>query len=197
MGQEPHEIRQRIEETRERMAETVDALGEKADVKGRAKGWVRSKRDAVVGKGDAIVHGVTDRVSGAAGSARERLPDADGLRQAPGRAKGLAESNPVGLAIGGAAVGFLIGMLVPATRVEDERLGRVADDVKDRAREAGREALDRGRGVVQQTAHTALETARDEGKAQATELGSSLQERTREAASASTSTGGELGRGGA
>ncbi|MEZ5098208.1 MAG: hypothetical protein R3C15_00005 [Thermoleophilia bacterium] len=179
------------------MAETVDALGEKADVKGRAKGWARGKRDAVVGKGDALVHGVADRMSGMTGTARERLPDGGAIREAPGRAKGLAESNPVGLAIAGAAVGFLVGMLVPATRVEDERLGPVADDVKGRAREAGREALDRGKGVVQQTTQSALETAREESKAQASELGSSLQERTREAASTSTSSGDEPGRGGA
>ena len=40
--------------------------------------------------------------------------------------------------------GFLVGMLIPSTRLEDERLGEMADYVKDKARETGQEALEEG-----------------------------------------------------
>src|SRR5215210_3328864 len=50
---------------------------------------------------------------------------------------GVAQENPIGLALGSVAVGFVAGMLVPSTRVEDERLGPMADEVKERAKETG------------------------------------------------------------
>jgi hypothetical protein len=59
------------------------------------------------------------------------------------------------------AVGFLAGLAVPSTRVEDERLGPVADQVKDKVKETGQEALDRGKQVAQEVASSAAETAKD------------------------------------
>ena len=43
----------------------------------------------------------------------------------------IAKDNPLGLAIGAAAAGFLVGLVIPATRREDEKLGPVADSVKE------------------------------------------------------------------
>ena len=162
MGQDPNEIRHEIEETRERMGEKVDALGYKADVPGRARGYVADKKEAVVSK----VRGTT--------------PDTDQLRQGARRAGSLTRENPLGLAIGAAAAGFLVGLALPSTRVEDERIGEVADDLKDRAREAGQEVLERGRHVAQETAQTAAETAKETGRQQQEELSESLRQRTQE-----------------
>jgi hypothetical protein len=72
----------------------------------------------------------------------------------------LAQENPLGLAVGAAAVGFLAGLAVPSTRVENERLGPVADQVKDKVKETGQEALDRGKQVAQEVASSAAETAK-------------------------------------
>ena len=94
-----------------------------------------------------------------------------------------AESNPVGLAVGGLAVGFVIGTLLPRTRVENERLGEVSDRVVDAARETGREALEHGKQVAQEAAGAAAETAREQGREHGEELASSLQERAQEQAS--------------
>ena len=53
MGQEPDEIRGRIEQTRNEMGETIDALGYKADVPARAKDkvtdTVERARESVAG----------------------------------------------------------------------------------------------------------------------------------------------------
>lgn len=60
-----------------------------------------------------------------------------------GRMKQFADTNPVGLAVGGAAVGFLIGTLLPSTRVEDEQVGELSDRVGEVVRETGQEAVER------------------------------------------------------
>jgi ElaB/YqjD/DUF883 family membrane-anchored ribosome-binding protein len=138
MGEEPDAIRADIERTRAEMGDTVEALGYKADVKTRAKDKMTETKDRITGK-----------VSDAA-------PDGRQVR----RAAGVAQENPLGLAIGGVAVGFIAGMLVPSSRVEDEKLGPMADQVKDQIKETGQEAIERGKDVAQQAAETAKEAGR-------------------------------------
>jgi gas vesicle protein len=164
MAERSDEIRHEIEQTRERMGETVDALGHKADVPGRAREWASEKKEAVV-----------SRVAGA-------TPDPEAIRHRGRRARQTAERNPFGLAVGGAAIGFLAGLFMPSTRAEDERIGPMADQVKSTAAEAGREALERGKQVAQETTEAAMETAREKGREQGEELSSSLQEKAKEVA---------------
>jgi ElaB/YqjD/DUF883 family membrane-anchored ribosome-binding protein len=151
MGEDPNAIRADIERTRAEMGDTVDAIGYKADVKSRAK----DKLDRVTG-----------RVSDAA-------PDKHQVK----RAASTAQENPLGLAVGGIAAGFLLGMLVPSSRVEDDKIGPVADQVKDQLKETGQEALDRGKEVAQEAAASAKETAQQSGREHASEMRDSTQER--------------------
>src|SRR5688572_20574142 len=131
MGEDPGQIRQQIEETRGQMGETVDAIAYKADVKERAKDSINEKKDKAM---DSITQ-TKDRVVGTVSGARDRVgdatPDTGEVKQSARRAAGIAQENPIGLAIGGVAVGFLVGMAIPSTRVEDERIGAVADQAKD------------------------------------------------------------------
>ena len=85
--------------------------------------------------------------------AKEKLPDGRQVK----RAANAAQENPLGLAVGGIAVGFLVGLAVPSTRVEDEKIGPMADQVKDQIKETGQEAVERGKDVAQQAAETAKE----------------------------------------
>jgi hypothetical protein len=71
---------------------------------------------------------------------------------------GVAQSNPLGLAIGSVAAGFLVGMMLPTTRVEDERIGSIADDVKAHAAEVGQEAIEHSKEVAREVAQSAAET---------------------------------------
>ncbi|HEY4428353.1 MAG TPA: DUF3618 domain-containing protein [Solirubrobacteraceae bacterium] len=188
MGQDPAVIREQIEQTREHMGETVDALGYKADVPGRTKEAVSDKVDSL----RARITGAGDRVS-------EATPDAGEVKQGAMRAAGVVQENPLGLAVGAAAVGFLAGMLVPSTRVEDERIGSVADEFKQQARHTGEEALEQGKQVAQETAQAASEkiqqaasevgqAAKESGKAHGQELSEQAAEsagQVGEAASAS------------
>jgi hypothetical protein len=155
-------IRGEIEETRAQMGDTIDALGYKANVPARAKGWVSDKKDTVV----STVTGVT--------------PDRQAIKQKSLLVKDTAERNPLGLAIAGAAAGFLAGMFTPSTRVEDEKLGPVSDQIKSTAAEAGQEALQHGAEVAQAAAQSAVETAKDEGKQHGEELSASVQEKARD-----------------
>jgi ElaB/YqjD/DUF883 family membrane-anchored ribosome-binding protein len=144
MGQDPAAIRKEIEQTREHMGETVDALGYKADVPARAKESISDKVDALRSK----VTGVGSHVSDAA-------PDAGEVKQGAKQAVGVVQENPLGLAVGAAAVGFLAGMLLPHTRIEDERVGPMSDQLKEQARQTGEEALEHGKAIAQETAETA------------------------------------------
>src|SRR5947209_4850169 len=148
MGEDPAAIRQEIEATRARMGDTVDALGYRADVPARTRDSIQEK-----------VQGVRERISGVGSQVADAGPSAGDVKQAGQQAVGVVQENPIGLAIGAAAVGFLAGMLVPSTRVEDERLGPVADQVREQAQQTAHEALERGKQVAQETAHAATENA--------------------------------------
>jgi len=141
------------------MGDTVAALGHKADVKSRVSENVADKRDRL-----------KERITGAGAKANEATPSGGDVREGAQRAVGVAQENPIGLAIGSIAVGFVAGMLVPSTRIEDERIGEVSDQVKDQAREKGQEAVERGKQVVQETAETAKETAQEKAREQAEDV---------------------------
>ena len=182
MGKDPERIREEIEETRAQMGETVDAIGYKADVKTRVKDSISDKTDAVKGavseKKDAVVSTVTGVV-----------PDTERVKEGARRGVGIAKENPIGLAVGGLAVGFLAGLLVPSTRIEDEKIGDVAQQVKETVKETGQEALDRGKQVAQEVGQTAMETARERGQEQGQELAASVRESAQQVAPSGT-TGG-------
>jgi Protein of unknown function (DUF3618) len=165
MGQEPGQIRQQIEETRGRMEDTIDAIGYKADVPSRTK-------DKVSG----AVSSVKEKVVGAADTVSDATPSTDDVSAQAKRAASIAQENPIGLAIGSVAAGFLIGMALPRTQVEDERIGPVADTVKQQAVETGQEAVERGKQIAQETAQTATETAKQEASAHADGMRESVQQ---------------------
>ena len=179
MGETPEDIRGEIENTRARMGDTVEAIGYKADVKSRMKESVSDKKDsligsisggknAMVGKADALV----SRVGGI-------VPDASQVKEGAATV-GVSKENPLGLAVAGAAVGFVLGTLLPTTDVEDEKLGQTSDEVTAKVKEAGQEALDRGKSVAQDALGAATDTAKDSAGQQAEEMSSSLQEKAQE-----------------
>jgi ElaB/YqjD/DUF883 family membrane-anchored ribosome-binding protein len=162
------------------MSDTVDQLAHKANVPGRVKESIADKRDRL-----------KQQMQGTASKVSDATPDGSDVREGAKQAVGFAEENPLGLALGGVAAGFLLGMLLPSTRIEDEKVGPVADEVKDRAKETGQEALERGKQVAQDAAETATESAqeaaqdvketvKDSGREQAEELRSSGEQQANE-----------------
>lgn len=165
MGQDPSQIREEIEQTRSEMGDTVDALAHKTDVKSRVKESFTDKKERLRNQ----MMGTSSRISDA-------TPEAQQVKEGARQAVGVAEENPIGLALGGIAAGFLAGMLLPSTRVEDEKVGPIADQVKEKAAEAGQEAVERGKEVAGQVAEQATETAKEAGQEQAEALKSSVKE---------------------
>jgi gas vesicle protein len=152
-----------------RVGDEVEALSHKTDVGARLDDYVDEKKEAVT----STLTGAKDAVTGTVG----RVVPGDGPpRQRLRSVSRSARQNPLGLAVGGAAVGFVAGLLLPSTRVEDEHLGEAADRMKETAAEAGHEALERGKEV----AATAMDTAREEGVRQGQELSSDLKERAQD-----------------
>ena len=170
MGQDPSDIREEIEETRARVGDEVDALSYKTDVPARVGDYVDEKKQAVKDK----LTGAKDAVTGTASSA---MPSGEKV----GRLKDTAERNPLGLAVGSAALGFVAGLLLPSTRMENEQLGEMSERLRDAAKETAGDAVERGR----QVAHDAAETAKESGREQGQELVSNLQERAQESGSGS------------
>jgi gas vesicle protein len=175
------------------MSETVEAVGYKADVPSRAKEAVSDKVETVKSKVSDTATRAKQAVAGTTSRVGEATPGRGEVSRQGRRVAGLAKENPLGLAIGAAAVGFLAGLVVPSTRVEDERLGPVADQVKDKVKETGQEALERGRQVAQEVASTAADTARertqDHGQQLADSARQNAQEIRSEAGSSPTTPG--------
>jgi hypothetical protein len=120
--------------------------------------YVSDKKDAV-----------TSRLSGAKDVATKPIPNRAQIRQA----RYTAERNPLGLAVGAAGVGFALGLLLPGTRTENEKLGAAGDKVG----EVAREGWEHGKQVAQDTAQGAMEAAKDSTSRHGDELSSSLKER--------------------
>lgn len=174
MGQDPREIRAEIEQTRARMGDTAEALAYKADVPARMKDAVNDRIETVRGTVSDVVDSVKSTVTGtggkvgsALGEARRRagsvhvpsvdLPDVD-VRGAARRV-GMAVENPLGLALGGLALGLLAGLLLPTTDLERERIGPLRDELLDRAQTAGSDAIVHGRAIVEETVQSVAASA--------------------------------------
>ena len=178
MGQDPREIRAEIERTRARMGDTAEALAYKADVPARMRDAVDDRVETVRGTVNDVVGSVrstvtqtSDKLGAALDEARRRagdveLPDVD-VRDAARRSVGMVAENPLGLALGALALGFLAGLMLPATGIERERIGPLRDDLLDRAQTAGNDAIVHGRAIVEETVQAVTASAQDSARAHA------------------------------
>ena len=73
------------------------------------------------------------------------------------------EEYPLAVGIGFAALGALVGVLLPRTRREDELLGEHSDQLVKATKEKGQELLERGKVVAERVAESALEEAQQQG----------------------------------
>ena len=103
------------------------------------------------------------------------------MKRQVSRAGGTVQDNPLGLALGAAAVGLLAGLLLPSSSFEDEKLGEIGDKIKAKAAETGQEALTRGQQVAQDVVQSATQTARESGSQHASELSETAQQKASEA----------------
>ncbi len=139
----------------------------------------------VTGKLGDVTHGVTDRlgsvtggVSDKLGAVTDKIPSPGDVTGAAKRGVGMALENPLGLAIGAAAAGFLAGLLVPVTDYERETIGPIRDDLVDKAQQLGSDALEHGKAVLQETAQAALSTAQQSAQTHGQQVVQNVQGQT-------------------
>jgi ElaB/YqjD/DUF883 family membrane-anchored ribosome-binding protein len=164
---EAAEIRREIDQTRDDMTETVDALGYKMDVPARTK-------EAVQERAESVKETVTEGGRQVVGRAKQQ----------GSRAQSFVERNALAISFGALAGGFVIGMLIPTSRVEEEKLGPVASDLTDKAREKGGEAIkrvgeqaaERVSEQVQETAQRVSDSAAQAVRQQSEDLGQRVEE---------------------
>jgi len=162
MDQERDQIRE-VEDARRRVAEDVRSVAENANVVERAK-------ESAQNKIDDVKSGVGERMH----QAREKLQDAQRMAQERARNMSINPSeNPIGMLFAGLAVGFLIGLALPVTRFESERLGPLTQDMKDKARQAGNEVVRRGGEVIKETITATRDAATNSIRDQVRDIGSS------------------------
>jgi gas vesicle protein len=153
---------------------------------------VKSRISDTASRAKEAVTGTTSRagvdISEAASRVSDATPSAGDVKRRARRAAGLAQENPLGMAIGAVALGFLAGLAAPTTRVEDEKLGPVADQVKDKVKETGQEALDRGKQVAQEAAGSAADTARRQGREHGQDLAQSAKQNAQDVRDQATQT---------
>jgi hypothetical protein len=173
MGKDASEIQRQIDQTRSRLDETAEALQYKADLPSRLKDGVSERLETVRGTVADVAGSLKQTVSGAAGGLQQtvagarqnvagaagNLPDPATIAGAARRGYGAVAENPLGLALGALAVGFLAGLLLPVTEYERRTVGPIRDDLVDRAQTIGADAVEHGKAVIQQTAQATLETA--------------------------------------
>jgi hypothetical protein len=88
---------------------------------------------------------------------------ARGMRDAGGSTLGFLADQPLLLGALGVSVGALLAAVLPSTRTEDELMGELSDDLRDRAQEAGGAALRGGTKVASDMMAAAGEAAEREG----------------------------------
>jgi hypothetical protein len=80
------------------------------------------------------------------------------------RSTAVSLRNPLGFALGGLAAGFLIGLVIPSTEYEDERLPEIREAIVGRGQEIVDDALEHGRAVLDDTIAAATNSAQEHGQ---------------------------------
>ena len=156
MNQDPEVIRQNIAETQTQIGETAEALAYKTDLPSRARDEVSQRVDAIrVQVSDAVAS-----VTGVASNAKDSVGNAVAAMRSPGESLqkfgSAAAQNLLGLVIGSIAVGFLIGLSLPVSTLERERVGRLGERMTEQAKSAASDAIEQGKAAVTQAIGDAI-----------------------------------------
>ncbi|HZS82505.1 MAG TPA: DUF3618 domain-containing protein [Stellaceae bacterium] len=130
-----------------------------AETRGRLGEAASTARETMGGAARAV-GAVGERASHYAGYAGEQV------YRARDRISELMDEHPLALGALGLLAGAVLGMALPATRVEDEYFGETRERVIGGARELGREALDRAEKVADAAVEAARKEVSGEGSAE-------------------------------
>ena len=192
MTNDPDQIKADIEATRADLSRNVDALAETvrpANVVQRQKDKVTTKVFGAKDRGAA--RRPKDSVMGTAASAQSSTGDAlhttgDAISSAPHAARQQTQGNPLAAGLIALGVGWLVGSLLPASRVErqaadtlKEKAAPLAHEVTEMAKESAQNLQEPARQAVEEVKSTgteAVETVKAEGTSTAADVKDSATE---------------------
>jgi hypothetical protein len=114
------------------------ARGRMSEMAGGAKERAGQARESL----SSTMQSTRERISGAAASAK------DTYHRARGGYDSMMRDYPLALGAVGLAIGAVIAAALPRTRKEDELMGEQRDRLADKAKEAGKEQLDKAKEAV-------------------------------------------------
>ena len=152
---------QLLETAQSKLDEAKHAAGE---VAGAAKKKASALSEAASGAAENLTRRAQDVYSQGRSTA---IRVGEGMQQGyRSGAEGLEmamRDYPLAVALGFAAAGALLGVLLPRTRREDELMGEKSDQLLEATKEKGQELLERGKAVAERVAESAIGEARQEG----------------------------------
>jgi gas vesicle protein len=200
MSNNPDEIRADIERTRHELSADVDALAEKASPSravhrqgDRVRERMTNIKESIMGSpvdpySSTSSPGLSDRAQDVqhraedmAHEVQHRAEDAvHAVQQAPARVRSGTRGNPLAAGLIALGAGWLVGSLIPASRVEQQTAERVKEQAAPVMDEAKSVAQDMGESLkpqaqeaaasVKDTATTGAEHVKAEGRDQAGQL---------------------------
>jgi ElaB/YqjD/DUF883 family membrane-anchored ribosome-binding protein len=136
------------------LSDTGEAIkGKASEVADQARATMHDVRDAVAEKTGMAARGVQDAASESTGAISRSVSDAkDRVTQAAQSSQSavmdFVEKNPLLVAGIGAAVGAFIAASLPSSRAENALLGKGSDGLKDKARDAAAQGLERAKDLA-------------------------------------------------
>ncbi len=138
-----------------------DALGSATESLGEAADWTKEQASdlghQVADKASTLGHQVADKASDLGSQAKRQVRRARlGFWQT-------MEEKPLLVGAATLAIGVLAGFLLPSTDREDELMGETRDHLLDEVKEAGQQALDKGKHVAGAVVDKVKEEAQAQG----------------------------------
>jgi hypothetical protein len=168
-----HDARDTVAEAAHTAKETVSGAAHTA--KETVSGAAQSARETVTGAAETV----RERAAAVAGAARETARETFGsVQEQASRLRQSAhvqvrdakigfwqklDQDPLVVGAAAVAVGLVAGLLLPSTRREDEMLGETRDELMNRAKEQGRDVVEKGKYVAQAAVQTLKTEAEQQG----------------------------------
>jgi hypothetical protein len=148
-----------------RLSNVTSHLTDFADTaRGRTADYGRQVRDRASHLASQTKQGAAQLASQTkqAGAAAYRQAR-EGYNYASDRVGEAVDEYPLAVGAACLGLGLLVGLAIPETSPEDRLMGDQADELKHKAKDAGREALHRGQHVAEETAYAAMDEAERQG----------------------------------
>jgi hypothetical protein len=145
-----------------------DLAGSAKDALSGATGKVGDAADWTREHASDLGHQVADKASSLGHQAKDRVSELGSQTKRQARRARLGfwqtmEENPLMVGAAVLALGVIAGLAVPSTDKEDELMGETRDRLFDDVKEAGQQALDKGKHVAEAVVDKVKEEARNQG----------------------------------